>query len=69
MDKLGYPRAPLVLALILTPMLESALRQSLSMAGGSPLVFVTRPLAVTLIGAGVALAGWSILARPGRRRT
>jgi putative tricarboxylic transport membrane protein len=67
MGKLGYPTAPLVLALILTPMLESALRQSLSMAAGSPLVFVTRPIAVILIGAGLALTAWSLLARPRRR--
>jgi putative tricarboxylic transport membrane protein len=66
MVKLGYPTAPLVLALILTPMLESGLRQSLSMAHGSPLIFVTRPIAVILIGAGLALTTWSLLAR--RRR-
>ncbi|HEU5321997.1 MAG TPA: tripartite tricarboxylate transporter permease, partial [Methylomirabilota bacterium] len=66
MVKLGYPTAPLVLALILTPMLENALRQSLAMAHGSPLVFVTRPIALALIGAGLALTGWSLLARPRR---
>jgi putative tricarboxylic transport membrane protein len=66
MVKLGYPTAPLVLALILTPMLESALRQSLTMAAGSPLVFVTRPIAVTLIGAGLALTAWSLRARSRR---
>ena len=66
MMKLGYPAAPLVLALILTPMLESALRQSLSMAGGSPLIFVTRPITVILIGAGLALTAWSLFARRGR---
>jgi putative tricarboxylic transport membrane protein len=63
MVKLGYPTAPLVLALILTPMLENALRQSLSMAHGSPLIFFTRPIAVTLIGAGLALTVWSLRAR------
>jgi len=69
MAKLGYPTAPLVLALILTPMLENALRQSLSMAAGSPLIFLTRPIAVTLIGAGLALTAWSLVARPRRRTT
>jgi putative tricarboxylic transport membrane protein len=63
MVKLGYPTAPLVLALILTPMLENALRQSLSMSHGDPLVFVTRPLAVVLILSGVLLTAWSLLAR------
>jgi len=69
MVKLGYPTAPLVLALILTPMLENALRQSLSMAAGSPLIFVTRPIAVVFIGAGLALTAWSLLGRPRRRTT
>jgi putative tricarboxylic transport membrane protein len=63
MAKLGYPTAPLVLALILTPMLESALRQSLAMAHGSPLVFLTRPVALLLIAAGVALTLWSLRSR------
>jgi putative tricarboxylic transport membrane protein len=66
MVKLGYPTAPLVLGLILTPMLESALRQSLSMAHGSPLIFVQRPLALILIAVGLALTAWSLVAR--RRR-
>jgi putative tricarboxylic transport membrane protein len=63
MVKLGYPTAPLVLALILTPMLESALRQSLGMAHGSPAVFLTRPIALVFIAAGLALTGWTLLAR------
>ncbi|MBI4247583.1 MAG: tripartite tricarboxylate transporter permease [Candidatus Rokubacteria bacterium] len=67
MVKFGYPTAPLVLALILTPMLESALRQSLSMAHGSPVIFVQRPLAVILVGAGLALIVWSLLDRRRRR--
>jgi putative tricarboxylic transport membrane protein len=63
MTRLAYPTAPLVLALILTPMLESSLRQSLSMAAGSPLILVSRPLALGFIVAGLALTAWSVLAR------
>jgi putative tricarboxylic transport membrane protein len=66
MAKLGYPPAPLVLALILTPMLESALRQSLSMAHGSPWVFAGRPVALVLMGAGIALTLSTLVSR--RRR-
>jgi putative tricarboxylic transport membrane protein len=66
MVKLGYPTAPLVLALILTPMLESALRQSLSMAAGNPLILVTRPIAVIFIATGLALTAWTLYARPRR---
>jgi putative tricarboxylic transport membrane protein len=42
--KLNYPLAPLVLALVLGDMAENALRQSLIMSQGSPLIFFTRPI-------------------------
>jgi putative tricarboxylic transport membrane protein len=52
MRKLEYEMAPLVLALILGPMFESALRQSLIIFNGNPLVFFTRPIsAAFLLGA------------------
>jgi putative tricarboxylic transport membrane protein len=52
----GYPAAPLVLALVLGPMLEKALRQSLQMSLGNPAIFVTRPVsAIILILAAVAV--------------
>ncbi len=63
MSKLAYPTAPMVLALILTPLAESSLRQSLSMAGGDATILVTRPLAALFIAAGVALTAWSLFAR------
>jgi putative tricarboxylic transport membrane protein len=45
----GYPPAPLVLALVLGPMLEKALRQSLQMSLGSPTIFVTRPVSAIIL--------------------
>jgi len=45
----GYPPAPLVLALVLGPMLEKALRQSLQMSLGSPAIFVTRPVSAIIL--------------------
>jgi len=42
--KLDYPLAPLVLALVLGDMAENALRQSLIMSQGSPLIFFRRPI-------------------------
>lgn len=47
--KLDYPMAPPVLALILGPMVERALRQSLIMSLGSFNIFFTRPLSATLL--------------------
>jgi len=45
----GYPPAPLVLALVLGPMLEKALRQSLQMSLGSPEIFFTRPVSAAIL--------------------
>jgi putative tricarboxylic transport membrane protein len=42
--KLDYPLAPLVLALVLGDLAESALRQSLIMSQGSLMIFLTRPI-------------------------
>jgi putative tricarboxylic transport membrane protein len=44
-----YEVAPLVLALVLGPLLETALRQSLILSNGSPAVFFTRPLSAALL--------------------
>lgn len=44
MRKFGYEAAPLILAVVLGPMLEQALRQSLIMSRGSFLIFVSRPI-------------------------
>lgn len=45
----AYPPAPLVLALVLGPMLEKALRQSLQMSLGSPEIFMTRPMSAFIL--------------------
>ena len=49
MIKLDFPRAPLVLALVLAPLLETSLRQSLLLSFGSPMIFVERPLSAVLV--------------------
>ena len=46
--KLHYPLAPLVLALVLGDMAESALRQSLIMSQGTLLIFFNRPIAAAI---------------------
>ena len=49
--KLDYPMAPAVLAIVLGPIAEPALRQSLLISNGDITVFVTRPIAgpITII--------------------
>lgn len=51
MRKLAFDATPLVLAFILGPMLEQALRQSLILSRGSFSIFVTRPIAATFLAA------------------
>jgi putative tricarboxylic transport membrane protein len=41
--KLDYPMAPAVLAIVLGPMAEASVRQSLLMSGGSFTIFFMRP--------------------------
>jgi len=46
MKKFQYEAAPMILAMVLGPMLEEALRQSLLMSFGSFTIFVTRPISL-----------------------
>jgi putative tricarboxylic transport membrane protein len=47
--KFGYEPAPLVLALVLGPIMERAFRQSLIISGGSPMIFITRPISAIFV--------------------
>jgi putative tricarboxylic transport membrane protein len=54
MIKAKLPRAPLILGLVLAPIMEQSLRQSLIMSRGSPSIFVDRPIALILLIAVIA---------------
>ena len=43
--KFDYPLAPAVLAIVLGPIAEPTLRQSLLLSSGDPAIFLTRPIA------------------------
>jgi len=47
--KYRYEAAPLILAFVLGPMLEDAMRQSLIISEGSPKIFFTRPISGTIL--------------------
>jgi len=47
--KLDFNSAPLIFGLILSPILEGAFRQSLMMSKGSFLIFVARPISLTIL--------------------
>jgi putative tricarboxylic transport membrane protein len=59
MKKFNYEAAPLVLALVLGPMMENALRQSLIMSNGGMGIFFTRPISL-----GIALVVLALLILP-----
>jgi putative tricarboxylic transport membrane protein len=49
MRKLKFPPAPVVLALVLGPMFERTLRQSLTMSHGDVTIFLRRPISAVLV--------------------
>jgi putative tricarboxylic transport membrane protein len=62
--KLGLDPAPLVLGLVISPIFEMSLRQSLIMSDGNWTIFFTRPIALVLLLVAVtllALSGLSLL--------
>ncbi len=63
-----FPVAPMVLALVLGPLLESNLRRALIIANGDPTTFVTRPISAVLVGLTVIAFGLPPLLRLFRGR-
>lgn len=65
MKKTGFDPGPLVLAFVLGPILETSVRQSLLLSGGSFTIFVTDPISLTIF---IALGAGVILGFVGKRR-
>jgi putative tricarboxylic transport membrane protein len=64
--KLGFETAPIVLGVVLAPMIEMSLRQSLAMSDGNYGIFFGRPIAATLLAVGLALVLlgiWPVIAK------
>lgn len=55
MRKFDYEAAPLVFALVLSPLIENALRQSLLMSNGGFTIFFTRPVSLFFMVLGIVL--------------
>lgn len=66
--RLGLPMVGLLLGLILGPMIESRLRQSLSRSDGSLLIFVERPIALAILLLLIAVLLWLLLQAGLQRR-
>jgi len=56
--KLDYNMAPMLLALVLGDMAESAMRQSLIMSNGSLLIFLEPPITLPLVIAAAIIVAW-----------
>jgi putative tricarboxylic transport membrane protein len=69
MQKAGFPVVPLVFGLILGPMFEENLRRTLVLSGGDWLIFLRRPLSLTLLLLSAATAAYPLLLEYRQRRS
>ncbi|HYG53657.1 MAG TPA: tripartite tricarboxylate transporter permease [Burkholderiales bacterium] len=66
LKKFGFDPAPLVLGLVIAPLFEMSLRQSLIMSDGAWLIFLQRPIALTLLCISLGLlvlSAWGYVSR------
>jgi putative tricarboxylic transport membrane protein len=61
LKKFQFDPAPLVLGLVIAPIFEMSLRQSLIMSDGNWFIFLTRPIATTLVAISVVLLAMSLM--------
>jgi len=67
MRKLDYPLAPAVLAIVLGPLAEASMRQSLIMNQGSFDIFILRPISGTITVVAIVLLVWPAVTAVRRR--
>ncbi len=68
MKKFGFEPAPLAMAYVLSPILESSFRQSLSLSGGNFAIFFSRPISLVCMGLTFALLVFQIVSSNMSRR-
>ncbi|MET0441712.1 MAG: tripartite tricarboxylate transporter permease, partial [Casimicrobiaceae bacterium] len=61
--KLKYPLAPLVLALVLGDMAETAFRQSMLLSGGTVTIFWSNPLVGSIVTLALVLLCWPLVGK------
>ena len=66
--KFAFPAAPFILAMILGPMLENTLQQSLIASGGELLTFLERPISATLLAVAFLLMFTPLVKQVWKRR-
>ncbi|MDQ2953762.1 MAG: tripartite tricarboxylate transporter permease [Pseudomonadota bacterium] len=68
LKKFGFDPAPLVLGLVIAPIFEMSLRQSLIMSNGNYLIFLSRPISSVLLVVGAGLLLLSMLSFLAQRK-
>jgi putative tricarboxylic transport membrane protein len=63
MKRYDWPAAPMILGLVLGPLFETSLRQSLTISHGSGLIFVSRPISGVLLASALAAVFAPVLIR------
>jgi putative tricarboxylic transport membrane protein len=63
MKKIGMPPAPLLLAFVLGPIAENSIRQSLILSDNNPIIYLQRPISVTMLALAVLLLASLTLGR------
>jgi len=63
MNRLDFPTPPLALALVLAPRLQTAFRQALMISGGSPMIFITKPISLAFLVAAVVMMIFPMLVK------
>jgi len=61
--KLKYPLAPLVLALVLGDMAETAFRQSMLLSGGKVSIFWSNGLVGSIVTLALVILSWPLVSR------
>ena len=68
LKKFGFDPAPLVLGLVIAPIFEMSLRQSLIMSNGNWMIFLQRPIALALLAVSAVLLALAALSLIRRRK-
>ena len=68
LKKFGFDPAPLVLGLVIAPIFEMSLRQSLIMSDGTWAIFLQRPVALVLMALSAVLLALSAIGYVSRRK-
>ena len=63
MRRHNVPLAPTILAVVLGPLLEQEFRRAMSISGGDPTVFLTRPVSAVILGLVVVVVLWPVVRR------